>query len=105
MTVIWLLVSVLDQRIGMHKAEQRDVDSFFAVRLPGNLSANKRERQTVILSTCMKGLSMLRAAARATAYAITGLPFLGDLPSSAACNDHRLPSSPCTGLWKLAYDD
>jgi len=34
---------------------------------------------------CMNGDSRLRAAARATAYATTGLPFLGALPSRAAC--------------------
>lgn len=33
----------------------------------------------------MNGDSILRAAARATAYATTGLPFLGTLPSRATC--------------------
>lgn len=39
----------------------------------------------MMLSTCMNGDSTLRAAANATAYATTGLPFFGDLPFSAAC--------------------
>lgn len=52
---------------------------------------------TMMLSTCMNGDSTLRAAASATAYATTGLPFFGDLPSRAACKALSGTATACLG--------